>query len=131
MTSNHTELVKANEEKSTLLQLRDTLEARVERERFGGESIGDDDAKTCFYTGLPTFTLFIILFNILKSCAQVVPESKGMNEFLLVKLQLNLPMKDLECRLHCSESNFSNIFQKWLYIMHIQPDVFSTPTQGS
>ena len=131
LTNYCTELAKTNAEKSMLLQLRDTLESQVERERFGGESIRNDDAKTCFYTGLPTFTLFIILFNILKSCAQVVPESKGMNEFLLVKLQLNLPMKDLECRLHCSESNFSNIFEKWFYIMHIQPDVFSTPTQGS
>ena len=59
-----------------LLQLRDTLKSQVERERFGGESIRDDDAKTCFYTGLPTFALFIILFNILKSYTQVVPESK-------------------------------------------------------
>ena len=120
LTNYCTELAKTNAEKSMLLQLRDTLESQVERERFGGESIRDDDVKTCFYTGLPTFTLFIALFNILKSYAQVVPESKGMNEFfaVLVKLRLNLPMKDLAYRLHCSESNFSTIFHKWLHIMH-------------
>ena len=95
-----------------LLQLRDTLKSQVEREGFGGESIRDDDAKTCHYTGLPTFALFIILFNILKSYTQVVPESKDMSEFfaVLVKLRLNLPMKDLAYCLHCSESSFSNIF---------------------
>ena len=119
LTGNHTELAKTNAEKSMLLQLRDTLESQVERERFGGESIRDD-VKACFYTGLPTFTLFISLFNILKSYAQVVPESKGMNKFfaVLVRLRLNLPMKDLAYRLHCSESIFSNIFHKWLHIMH-------------
>ena len=69
LTSNRTELAKTNAEKSMLLQLRDILESQVEGERFGGESIRDDDAKTCFYTGLPTFTLFITLFNILKSYA--------------------------------------------------------------
>ena len=120
LTNYRTELAKTNAEKSMLLQLRDTLESQVERERFGGESIRDDDAKTCFHTGLPTFTLFITLFNTLKSYAQVVSESKGKNEFfaVLVKLRLNLPMKDLAYHLHCSESNFPNIFHKWLHIMH-------------
>ena len=120
LTSIRTELSKTNAENSILTQLRDSLESQIKRERFGGESIRDDDAKTCFYTGLPTFTLFITLLNILKSYAQVIPESKGMNEFfaVLVKLRLNLPMKDLAYRLNCSESNFSNIFHKWLHIMH-------------
>ena len=120
LTSIRAELSQINAENSILNQLRDSLESQVKRERFGGESIRDDDAKTCFYTGLPTFTLFITLFNILKSYAQVVPESKGMDEFfaVLVKLRLNLPMKDLAYRLKCSESNFSNIFHKWLHIMH-------------
>ena len=71
-----------------LLQLRNTLECQVERKRFGGESIRDDDAKICFYTGQPTFTLFITLFKILKSYAQVVTEPKGMNKFYAVLVKL-------------------------------------------
>ena len=73
----------------------------------------------CFYTGLPTFTLFITLFGLLKSYARVLPESKGFFA-VLVKLRLNTPMKDLAYRLHCSEPHFSTIFHKWLHniIMH-------------
>ena len=83
--------------------------------QFGAENIRDDDAKTCFYTGLPTFTLFII-FDLLKGYAPGVPESKGINKFfaVLIKLRLNTPMKDLAYRLKCSEPHFSTIFHKWL-----------------
>ena len=113
-------LSETNAENCMLNQLRDSQESQLQRERFDGECIREDDAKTWFYTGLPNFTLFIALFDMLKSYAKVVPESKGMDEFfaVLVKLRLNLPMKDLAYHLNCSESNFSNIFHKWLHIMH-------------
>ena len=104
----------------TLSQTNATLESQLKSEKFGAESIRDDDAKTCFYTGLPTFTLFITLFGLLKNYAHALPESKGMDEFfaVLVKLRLNTPMKDLAYHLHCSEPHFSGIFHKWLHIMH-------------
>ena len=67
----------------TLSQTNATLESQLKSEKFGAESIRDDDAKTCFYTGLPTFTLFITLFGLLKNYAHALPESKGMDEFFL------------------------------------------------
>ena len=82
---------------ATLSQENAHLENQLRCAKFGAENIRDDDAKTCFYTGLPTFTLFITLFDLLKGYAPGMPESKGINKIfaVLIKLRLNTPMKDL------------------------------------
>ena len=83
---------------ATLSQENAHLENQLRCAKFGAEDIRDDDAKTCFYTGLPTFTLFITLFDMLKGYAPGVPESKGINKIFA--------------------AHFSTIFHKWLRIMY-------------
>ena len=113
----HMELAATQAANTTLSQENAHLENQLRCAKFGAENIRDDDAKTCFYTGLPTFTLFITLFDLLKGYA---PESKGINLFfaVLIKLRLKTPMKDLAYCLNCSEPHFSTIFHKWLRIMY-------------
>ena len=83
---------------ATLSQENAHLENQLRCAKCGAEDIRDDDAKTCFYTGLPTFTLFITLFDLLKGYAPGVPESKGINKNFA--------------------AHFSTIFHKWLRIMY-------------
>ena len=75
------ELAATQAANATLSQENAHLENQLRCAKFGAENIRDDDAKTCFYTSLPTFTLFITLFNLLKGYAPGVPESKGINNF--------------------------------------------------
>ena len=91
------ELAATQAANATLSQENAHLENQLRCAKFGAENNRDDDAKTYFYTGLPTFTLFITLFHLLKGYAPGVPESKGINIFfaLLIKFRLNTPMKDL------------------------------------
>ena len=71
------ELAATQAANATLSQENAHLENQLRCAKFGAENIQDDDAKTCFYTGLPTFTT---LFDLLKGYAPGVPESK---DFLL------------------------------------------------
>ena len=77
------ELAATQAANATLSQENAHLENQLRCAKFGAENIRDDDDKTCFYTGLPTFTLFITLFDLLKGYAPGVPECKGINTFLL------------------------------------------------
>ena len=63
------ELAATQAANATLSQENAHLENQLRCAKFGAENIQDDDAKTCFYTGLPTFTLFITLFDLRKGYA--------------------------------------------------------------
>jgi len=83
-------------------------------------SIKDNDAKTKFYTGLPTYHIFMVVFNFLYPFVNRPTKLSLMDEFLLVmmKLRLNLLTEDLAHRFSVSISTVSRIFHKWLDVMY-------------
>ena len=75
------ELAATQAANATLSQENAHLENQLRCAKFGAENIRDDDAKTCIFTSLPIFTLFVTLFDLLKGYAPGVPEYKGINNF--------------------------------------------------
>ena len=63
-------------------------------------SIKDNDAKTKFYTGLPTYHIFVVVFNFLYPFVNRATKLRLIDEFLLVmmKQRLNLLTEDLAHR---------------------------------
>lgn len=99
------------------------LQAQLLKVKFCAAILKNDDEMTYFYTGLPTYKLFVGLFQILEPVAR--ERSFGMHlidEFflVLVKLRLGVPHKDLAYRMNVSRSTISDIFQKWITLMSIE-----------
>ena len=97
---------------------------RVSQIQFGANMILNDDGKTCFYTGLPTYQLFETLFSLLQpsfATGVFVNEGKNKDQFFatLVKLRQNVLMTDLAYRLNVTEATVSKFFHKWLNVMYI------------
>ena len=83
---------------------------------------GDDD-KVKFYTGLPSFEVFM------KTSAFIEPyvnrRSLYLNKFqefamVLIKLRLNVPQQDIASRFYVSRSVVSRVFDAWLIVMDIR-----------
>ena len=102
---------------------------KIRKEAFGYANIEVNDEKTCHYTGLPAYSVFTTLFDMLKpfalslsskSQAASSEETTAKNQFYatLVKLRHNVPMNDLVYRLHVTEATASEFFHKWLDVMH-------------
>ena len=85
--------------------------------RFGVHMINGDDKKTCFYTGLPTYKVFIGLYDLLKSLPSVQKSSVDDFFLVLIKPRLALPNEDLGYRFSLDPSHVSRIFHKWLYVL--------------
>ena len=99
----------------------------IRKEAFGYANIEENDEKTCHYTGLPTYSVFATLFDLLKpfvvsssSKSGAKEENTAKNQFYatLVKLRHNVPMNDLAYRLHVTEATVSKFFHKWLDVMY-------------
>ena len=83
-------------------------------------SLKDNDSKTKFYTGLPTWTLFVRVFNLVSPF--IIPSRTRLDLqdeliLVLVKLRLNLPFQDLAYRWEVSISTISRLFHKWVDVM--------------
>ncbi|XP_022345962.2 uncharacterized protein LOC111138337 [Crassostrea virginica] len=124
--------------------LKENLALRKELENLKSESdkytwsvkkITNDDVKTKFYTGLPSFAVFMWLFNFLRPKAERMRywvgsnteqdtdrqrTSKGSLELVdqmfavLIRLKLGLFTSDIADRFHISESTFSKYFSTWI-----------------
>ena len=70
------------------------------------ESFTNNDEKTKFYTGVPTFSLLMHVFNIIAPSIKVTTQNAlgQFQEFLLVliRLKLNSPLQDLAFRSNIS-----------------------------
>jgi len=90
---------------------------------FSISSIEANDKATRFYTGLPTWAVFLYLYMYLSpflyNSRQTRVFHRLEDELLLVlmKLRLNLMTEDLACRFGASTGSVSRIIQKWLDVM--------------
>lgn len=89
--------------------------------KISEQSFRDNDEKTKFYTGIPSF---VFLINVLNIVAPYVKHTSTnalsqFQEFLitLMKMKLNIPLQDLAYRFGISLSTASRIFYKWIDAM--------------
>ena len=84
------------------------------------DSFRDNDEKAKFYTGIPTFSLLIHVFNLIAPHVKRNTQNSlcQFQEFLLVliRMKLNSPLQDLAFRFNVSASTVSRIFDRWIYI---------------
>ena len=83
---------------------------------------GDDD-RVKFYTGLPSFEVFMKTFAFVEP--YVNRRSLYLNKFqefimVLIKLRLNVPQQDIAYHFNVSRSVVSTVFSAWLIIMDIR-----------
>ena len=80
----------------------------------------DNDQKTKFYSGLPSYLMLIHVFNLLTPKISTTPMNAlcQFQEFLLVlmRLKLNLPFQDLPYRFGVLASTATRIFYRWIPI---------------
>ena len=84
----------------------------------------DTDSKVTFYTGLPNLKILCCLFNFLKP---IITENGNsvllyFEEFslTLMRLRLNLSIRDLAFRFKISKSTSSKVFLRWISIMYFR-----------
>lgn len=98
---------------------KELLDAKLSLKAFE-----NDNEKTKFYTGLPTFAILMSVFNLISNHITSGPRSKlpKFNELLLVlmRLRFNFTLQDLAYRFSISLSTASRIFHKWLDVMDIR-----------
>ena len=84
--------------------------------------IEDSDVRTKFYTNLPTYMIFTILFDLLSPLMKKSIKLSLKDELLLclMKLRLNLTNEDLAYRFGVAKSAVSRIFHKWLDVMYVK-----------
>ncbi|KAK3917581.1 Ferrous iron permease EfeU [Frankliniella fusca] len=125
-------------ERDTLRQKKDSRQLRVdilkenkkykEHFAFDEESTSIDNRKTHFYTGLPTFTLFMAVFNLCKDHVPnyhrnvLSPFQESMVD--MMRLRLNLLMEDLAFRFGVTQSTISIIITRWLDVVALRMKSF-------
>ena len=80
----------------------------------------DTDNKVCFYTGLPSMEVLMVVFEHVSS--HVTWQTQSLNRFqefiiVLMKLRLNVLLQDLAYRFVVSVSSISRIFSHWIVAM--------------
>ena len=92
---------------------------------FSVTKIESDDKATHFYTGLPSWPVFLHLYSFLSPFMCTTGPclfTNKQNELLIVlmKLRLNLKMEDLASCFRIGLGSVSRIVQRWLDVMHIR-----------
>ncbi|XP_062568027.1 uncharacterized protein LOC134233958 [Saccostrea cucullata] len=126
------------EENLALRKELEDLKGERDRHKWSAEKIANDDGKTKYYTGLPSFAVFTWLFNFLRPKAErmrywvgsntdqdsdrqrVSTGSLGLIDQLfavLIRLRLGLFTSDLAYRFCISESTFSKYFSTWISLL--------------
>lgn len=92
------------------------LNGQVVQDTFGVQSIERNSKKTEFYTGLPSWDVFLHIFKFLAARASCVSKLCRKNELFLVliRLQLGLLYEDLAYRLNVSHQTVGRVVIKWI-----------------
>ena len=99
------------------------LSSKVAAVEFKAHALKNDDAKTRFYTGLPSYRVFTEIFELLNPLMKTQGSANKvalMDEYFLtlIKLRLGLTNQDLAYRMSTTESCVSRIFHRWIDVMH-------------
>ena len=101
---------------------RDLLASRAAVGPVSQEALKDDDKRVSFYTGLPNFSVLMLVFTFVSSCVttSALNALRPFDEMILflMKLRLNLTECDLGYRFNISQPSVSRIFNKWLDVFH-------------
>ncbi|XP_054720568.1 uncharacterized protein LOC129230193 [Uloborus diversus] len=86
------------------------------------DSFKDNDDKVKYFTGLPTYALLLIIFDVVQHHLKETPQS-ALSKFqklllTLMHLRLNFDFTDLAYRFGVSKSTSSRAFEDCLYVMH-------------
>jgi len=110
--------VSCNEE---IYRLRDEIR---EKDSINIANLKEDDERVKYYTGLPTFTILLGIFNLVSPCINITHNSKlaKFQQLMLVlmRLRLNLSEMDLAYRFGVSQGTVSRIFKNVLNIIHVK-----------
>ena len=102
-----------------LKEQNEVLRKQIQQQLFSVNIIQGNDQMTKFYTGLPSWGVFLHIFCFLSP--YVTPSSSLCLEdelfLVLIRLRLGLFLQDLANRFRVSPSVVSRIFQKWLDVM--------------
>lgn len=105
-----------------IMKESELLKRRLEDDRFGIRTIEANDEKTKFYTGLPSWSVFLYLFLFLAPPPYPFSKLSLENELflVLVRLRLGLMLEDLAACFKVHASVASRVFQKWLDIIFVR-----------
>ena len=104
-----------------LLEEIERLKSELKSNRFDFRMLERNDSKTKFYTGLPSWPVFLYVFTFVSR--DLNPRGNHAlcleDQFILtlVKLRLNLLMEDIAYRFGVSLSTASCTFSKWIDIL--------------
>ncbi len=86
------------------------------------QSFKDNEEKTKYYTGLPNFLVLMQVFHLCENYISITSQSVlgKYEQFVLVlmRLSLNLPIKDLAYRFGISQPTVSRIWHKWIHVLY-------------
>ena len=109
------------EDEPALVQENRPPQRKIEDRKFGFRTIEGNDDRTKFYTGLPSWAVFLHLFLFLAAPASSCKLSLEDEFFIaLLRLKLGLLLEDIALRFDVSLSVVSRVFQKWLDLMYVR-----------
>ena len=112
------------EQCTNLKMENELLRKQLANVTFGFRMIEGSDKKTRFYTGLPSYPVFVHLYLFLTPSLTSCKLSKLSLEdelfLVLVRLRLNLLLDDLAIRFKVTISVVSRIIQRWLNVMFVR-----------
>ena len=110
--------------KSELYELR----SKALNSKLIEQSFKDNEEKTIYYTGLPNFLVLMQVFHLCEN--YIFTTSLTMlgkfEQFILVlmRLHLNLPLKDLAYRFGILQPTVSRIWHKWIDVLYKRTQFF-------
>ena len=96
------------------------LKEQITHLTCGVKMIKENDERTSFYTGLPSWNVFREIFDFLSPHVTPSHSLPLEDEFvmILMRLRLGLLLEDLSARFGVTASFVSRSFQKWLEVMY-------------
>lgn len=111
-------LIKANQD---YVQDVVKLKAQVKKQQLSEEAFKEDDEKVRYYTGMHTFNVFQVVYDIAAPYITETPRS-SLNKFqqlllTFMRLRLNLDFHDLAYRFGVCQTTSSKVFYACLHVL--------------